>query len=262
MVVKGIYFSSTLMWNAALPEIFEAARAFGAEGIELWAQQFESRGYGADECLELLDRWPLRLFVHSKTWDLNFASLNRRIRTASLDEIKRSVDLAAGLHAAEITVHPPRESFLGDRPYYQQLAYEGLREILRYGRDAGVAVSLEIMEKLPKELMTTRAAVRGLTRDLYGEVSYTVDAAHCSDETELRDFLQNLPGISKLHISNRRGEQYHTALSDGDFSFQTLWPLLESRNLPMVVEGFDCTNQYTLLHKNMRDIQKLKECLK
>lgn len=261
MVVKNIYFSSTLMWNASLPEIFGAARAFGAEGIELWAQQFESREYSADECLNLLDRQPLRLFVHSKTWDLNFASLNRRIRAASLGEIKWSIELAARLHAAEITVHPPRESFHGDRPYYQQLAYEGLREILQYGRDAGVAVSLEIMEKIPRELMTTQAAVRGLTRDLFREFSYTVDTAHCSGEAELLDFLQNLPGISKLHISNRRGETYHTALPDGDFSFQKLWPLLESRNLPMVVEGFDSTNQYTMLQENMNCIQKLKECL-
>ncbi|CAB1252989.1 Sugar phosphate isomerase/epimerase [Ruminococcaceae bacterium BL-6] len=260
--MKNIYFSSTLMWNASLPEIFRAARAFGAEGIELWAQQFESRGYGADECLELLGRCPLRLFVHSKSWDLNFASLNPRIRAASLGEIKRSIDLAARLRAAEVTVHPPRESFRGDRPYFQQLAYEGLREILRYGRDSGVAVSLEIMEKIPKELMTTRASVQELTRGLFREFSYTVDTAHCSGEAELLDFLRNLPGISKLHISNRRGEKYHTALPDGDFSFQKLWPLLESRNLPMVVEGFDSTNQYGMLQENMNCIQKLKECMK
>ena len=260
-MVEHIYFSSTLMWNAALPELFEAADAVGAEGIELWAQQFESRRYSAAECRKLLGRCPTRVFVHSKTWDLNFASVNRRVREVSLREIRRSVNLAAQLNAPEITVHPPRESLCGDRPYYRELAYRGLYEILQYGRNAGVAVSLEVMEKLPKELMTTREAVRELTRDLYREFSYTVDVAHCDGEEELEDFLLNLPGVSKLHISNRRGGNYHTMLSDGDFSFQKLWPMLESRGLPMVVEGFDHTDRYTMLQGNMKYIRKLKECL-
>ena len=259
--MEHIYFSSTLMWNAALPEIFRTADALGAEGIELWAQQFESRRYSAAECLDLLGCYPLRIFVHSKTWDLNFASVNRRIREVSLREIRRSIDLAARLNAPEITVHPPRESLCGDRPYYRELAYRGLREILQYGREAGVAVSLEVMEKIPRELMTTREAARGLTRDLYREFSYTVDVAHCDGEEELEDFLLNLPGVSKLHISNRRGGNYHTMLSDGDFSFSKLWPMLESRGLPMVVEGFDHTDQYLMLQENMKYIRKLKECL-
>lgn len=257
--MKNIYFSSTLMWNAELSELFQTAYRMKADGIELWAQQFEYRNYNEKECLNLQKQYPLQIFIHSNSWDMNFASINRGIREASLNEIKRSIDLAARLHAPEITVHPPRETLCGNKSFYQEIAHQGLQEIFQYGRSAGVTVSLEIMEKIPKELMTTREAVSLLTRNLYREFSYTVDTAHCTDEKELEDFLQNLPNISKIHISNRKGSQYHTVLADGDFSFQTLWPILERRNLPMVVEGFDSTDQYTALQENMSYLEKLKE---
>lgn len=259
--MNHVYFSSTLMWNADLPEILDAAGTYGADGIELWAQQFESRKFSAAECLRLLEKHPLPILVHSKTWDLNFASLNRSIRDASLNEIKSSIDLAARLHAAEITVHPPRESVKGSRALSRELCYHGLCEVLSYARRAGVTVSLEIMEKIPKEMMTTRQAVQELTGDLYGEFFYTVDAAHCADEPELLDFLRNLPRISKLHISNRRGKTYHTPLSDGDLSFPRLWPALETAGLPMVVEGLDLSTRYTVLQENMKYIETLKEYL-
>ncbi|MVB11198.1 hypothetical protein CAFE_19060 [Caprobacter fermentans] len=259
--MNQIFFSSTLMWSAALPELFRAAREFQAEGIELWAQQFDSRGYREAECLSLLDRCPLPIFVHSKTWDLNFASVNRRIRRASLDEIRNSIDLAAKLHARELTVHPPRESLCGNRPLYQELAYRGLEEIFRYASRSGVSVSLEMMEKIPKEIMTTPDDVREITRGLYREFSYTVDVAHCDNEKELFNHLRDLPKVSKIHISNRRGATYHTLLSDGDFSFRRLWPALEHSGCPMVIEGFDASGQYTMLRENMKYIKKLKENL-
>jgi sugar phosphate isomerase/epimerase len=250
------------MWNAALPELFRCAHLLGVQGIELWAQQFESRGYCEEECLQLMDQYPVKTFVHSKTWDLNFASMNRCMREASIGEIKASIDLAAKLHATEITVHPPRESLCGNLPFYRELAYQGLTEILSYARRRNVEVSLEVMEKIPKEMMTTLQQVQELTRDLYPDFSYTVDVAHCDDAAEVRDFLQELPRISKLHISNRRGSTYHTVLSDGDFSFPELLPSLQDSGLPMVVEGLDTSKEYTMLYDNMTYIQSLKESMK
>lgn len=256
--MNSIYFSSTLMWSASLPELFQAARTLGARGIEFWAQQFESRNYCAEECLRLIEEYQIEAFVHSKTWDLNFASMNRCIREASIREIKSSIDLAGRLHAPEITVHPPRESLCGELPLYRELAYRGLEELLSYARGKNVDVSLEVMEKIPKEMMTSRRQVQELTRDLYPEFFYTVDVAHCDDAAEVQDFLLKLPRISKLHISNRRGAKYHTPLSDGDFSFPELWPVLQGSHLPMVVEGLDRSKEYTMLYQNMNFIQTIK----
>ncbi|MCI1964928.1 MAG: sugar phosphate isomerase/epimerase [Oscillospiraceae bacterium] len=258
--MKHIYFSSTLMWNATLPELFQTASQFGADGIELWAQQFESRNYSEEECLRLLDQSQLRLLIHSKSWDLNYASLNRSIREASLSEIKNSIHLAEKLHAQEITIHPPHASLGKDLPLYRELAYQGFCEILQSAHRAGVTVSLEVMEKTLKELMTTPQQVRELTRDLYPDFSYTLDIAHCDTEEEVRNGLSDLSNLSKLHISNRRGKTYHTLLPDGDFNFQKLWPLLTSSHLPMVVEGFDRSSQYADLFQNIKFIQTLKEC--
>lgn len=260
--VNELYFSSTLMWNADLPVLFQTAQTLQVQGIELWAQQFESMAYQEAECLRLMEQYDGAVFVHSKTWDLNFASLNRSARETAIREVKASIDLAATLHAPEVTVHPPRQSLGGNEAFYRELAYQGLTEILSYARRKQVEVSLEVMEKIPKEMMTTQEQVKELTGDLFNEFLYTVDVAHCDSVAEAESFLLGLPRISKLHISNRRGGTYHTTLANGDISFVELWPALESSGYPMVVEGLDISNQYTMLYENMDYIQTLKESTK
>lgn len=257
--MKQIYISSTHMWNGTVEEMLKIAYQYELGGIELWAQQVEQNKYSIDKYISLAKEYHLNTTVHSKSWDLNFASLNEGIRLASIEEIKKSIRLAKQLHAKEITVHPPRETICGLKPIHLELAYQGLKQLYEYSCEMEVTLSLEIMEKIPKELVTSDISLGETTRDLYNKLSYTLDLAHCTNEDEFFAYLKKIPNISKLHISNKIGNKLHTLLSEGDYNFAELFPVLEKLNIPMVVEGFGDKEPYLGLIKNLNYIKKLKE---
>ncbi len=257
--MKQIYFSSTYMWNSSLEEIVKTAYKYGLGGIELWAQQVEYNQYCMEEYISLTNEYHLNTTIHSKSWDLNFASINEGIRRASIEEIKKSIRLAKQIRAKSVTVHPPRETICGLRPFHLELAYQGIKELYRYSCEMEIELSLEILEKIPKELITSAQSLYEVTRDLYDKLSYTLDIAHCTDTAEFFAYLKRIPRISKLHISNKMGNKLHTPLKRGDFNFSAIIPLLEKSDIPMVIEGFSNEAPYLDLLENLDFIKMLKE---
>ena len=154
MDMKQIFVSSTLLWNAGLEEMFQRVYDNGFDGIELWAQQFFARGYDTQEYLRLQALYPLRTCVHSCSWDLNLASMNQGIREMSIKQVEASMRLAAELEAMELTVHPGHMTLPGRREESMKLLQDSLEQIGRLSDRIGVDVSLEIMEKIPKEFVT------------------------------------------------------------------------------------------------------------
>lgn len=246
------YLCSTLMWNASLEEMFRFLYEQELDGMELWAQHWFTRGYSAEEYRALAALYPVRTFIHSCSWDLNLASLNEGIRTASIGEVKKSIDLAVTLDAYEVTVHPGRLTIPYDETGYRDRLYESLKELLFYARERKIDLSLEIMESIPKEFVTSVSAMREVTGDLAGEFYYTLDIAHCENPDDVRKALEEGTRFSKFHISNRQGSRLHTPLAEGDFDFASLLPMLESYRIPFVIEGFDSQRELSAANKNVQ----------
>ncbi len=257
--MKTIYFASSLMWDADADALFAMAQTLGAGGIELWAQQADDRDLDLKRLRTLKESTGIDLVVHAKSWDLNYAALNARIRDASVAEIKASIDIAAAVGAEEITVHPPRYT-LKPSEEARDLAYHSILDFVAYGKARGVMVSMEVMEHIKKEMATTPEEMCAIVRD--ANVCYTVDVAHCKDEAECFDNIQKLGRVSKLHISNKQGTKLHTPLPDGDFDFAALLPRLEALGIPMTMEGPVESGDYTTLKRNFKFINTIKENLK
>ena len=92
--MKNVYFASSLMWDAPPREIVRMAVKYDVGGIELWAQQAETQNMDLIRLKDLTEEAGLSLVVHAKSWDLNFAALNRAVREASVKEIKDFIDIA------------------------------------------------------------------------------------------------------------------------------------------------------------------------
>lgn len=257
--MNQIFLSSTNMWSASLEDMMHLVQTFHLKGIELWAQQFESKKHSITEYLALSKAYQIDTIIHSTSWDLNFASLNESIRHASLKEIKKSILLAKQVQAKEVTIHPPRQTIGGMKQYHVELAYQGLRELYYFSEENGICLSLEIMEKKPKELITTDKELLEITRDLYDKFSYTLDLAHCENETEFIGYLNTIPHISKLHISNKIGYKLHTDLPNGDFNFTTIMPIINKLDIPMVLEGFHNEAPFIEVMDNLNFLKHVKE---
>lgn len=254
-----IYFSSTLMWNSSLEEIFKKAYLNGFTGIELWAQQFATQKFVAAHYQRLQEIYPIKTMIHSFSWDLNIASLNEAIREASLNQIYKSIDLANNLGALEVTVHPGKETICGLKNFHEALLQDSLKKILTYAQKTKIDVSLEIMEKIPKELITTDLALKRILGDVYHAFTYTVDIAHCMNECEALQYLKRIDRLSKIHISNKCGNKLHSVLNKGDYDFSELIFKLAEKKKPLVIEGYDDSQASFMLNTNINFIRSIKE---
>lgn len=253
-----IYFSSTLMWDALIEEMIEQAVTGGMTGIELWAQHVEAKQINLDAYRFLSEREKIKTIIHSKSWDLNFASMNREIRKASIREIKSSIDMANMAGAVEVTVHPPKMTTGQDIQEYEELAYEGICVLDTYARKSGVRISLEVMENIPREVAVSIDGMKKITRDHFNELAYTVDLAHCDYEELFWELLYGLPNISKIHVSNRMGNKLHTCLDEGDYDIVRIVDEV-SKPLPIVMEGFDAGCSFEKIKRNINYIKKLNQ---
>ena len=256
--MANIYLSSTLLWNGSMEEIFDMVFQSGLDGIELWSQQFFYRKFDIDEFEKLAALYPLKNCIHSQSWDLNISSVNDGIRKQSVTEVKKSVELAYQLGLDEVTVHPGHCTISGIGVSYGAYLKESLREILEYAQKWKIDVSLEIMEKIPREFVTTMDAMKEVCGDMFDQFVYTRDVAHCDSEEEILSILQNYrPQISKIHISNRKGSRFHTPLNEGDYDMKKLLPKLAHYNLPMVIEGLDSSGDFSIAKQNIQFIQHI-----
>lgn len=259
MSVDELYFSSTLMWGASADDMIDYAVAQGYAGLEVWVEQFsEDESFCSTVFNTHLRAAGLHCHVHAKSWDLNYASINPAIRTASLEQIRQSLRFAQALQAQSMTLHPPRASFAGRESFFQALMTTNLRQLNNEAKALDVLLSLEIMEPIAKELVVFPEQVSRLLAAI-PDLHLTLDLAHCRDEAQIGEFIATFPSISKFHISNRQGNRYHTALAQGDHDFSRLLPLLMTKSLPIVIEGFDEHPDHELLNANTQFIHSLKE---
>ncbi len=253
-----IYISSTMMWNRCPEDMFDMTYRAGLDGIELWAQQFFSKGWRTEEYRRLSALYPLKTCVHSQSWDLNLASMNEGIRKQSVREVKRSVELADALGAWEVTVHPGRITLPGADMPYEDYLHESLREILEYAQRYRICISLEIMERASREFVTDMDGMKSVCRELFDDFSYTLDVAHCDRPEVIWDTMDRWGSrISKIHVSNRKGGRLHTLLEDGDYPMDEILSRLSRRGLPMVMEGLDASPESEGAHRNFSFIHSI-----
>ncbi|MDO5040708.1 MAG: sugar phosphate isomerase/epimerase family protein [Peptoniphilus sp.] len=253
----SFYFASTLMWDFSVEEIFDFAKENNFSGIEFWAEQIRNRAYSPDEIKISFEKNNLNLTLHASSWDLNLCALNKSIRQTSVDEIKRDIDLAHFIGIDEITVHPGRMSVALDSFDYGARLHDSLKEICQYAHSKGIQISLEIMEKVPKEFITSLEQVQNMAEDLMDSLKITLDVAHCDSIEEAYDVLKNAKNLSKVHISNRRENKYHTALDDGIFDLVEILTHMQELKLPMVIEGLETGKETKFLKRNINYLKEL-----
>lgn len=69
------------------------------------------------EMIDLMNSYDLKYTIHAPFIEVNPASVNPALGKASIDEIKRSVDLANTLDSDIVVIHPGRAIFLNDVEY-------------------------------------------------------------------------------------------------------------------------------------------------
>lgn len=251
------YASSTLLWGYSFPDICERLSEAGFEGLELWAEQYWCEQFTVDIVRDSLAQSGLALSMHAASWDLNLCSLNDGIRAQSIVEIIRSMELAQELGASSLTIHPGRQTVNNHwLPWHMDQLQKSLDELELLAKQWNVTLSIELMESIRKEFITTPALLNELVAHRSDHIRTTFDVAHIDLNESPVEWMQAQHRIDKIHLSDSTPTTYHVPLGEGNIAMEPVLYALSSCDVPIVIEGLDFLEKNHTLQRNIDYLQE------
>lgn len=164
---------------------------------------------------QALERHRLDIVGHTAFY-LPIASGIEEIRRASLEELRRCVDVFAGIGARWMNVHPDRHAPMHSRSFFVERNLDTLGELLPYATSRGIGLMLE---NLPGDFNT--AAQLGELLDPLPELGLHLDIGHAnllvvqSTVEELLDAYGARLRHVHLHDNKGGGADLHLPLGTG-----------------------------------------------
>ena len=202
----------------------------------------------------------LGLVCHLPTF-VSTADLTDSIRQASIQEILRSLEVAAELGAGKVVLHPSMAAGMGIfvletiRGYF----YEFLGQVAATAQQLGLAICLENM--FPRCRMGVEPDDFEAIFSAFPSLKMTLDTGHANIEDKRGRRLKGLADrfgqrIGHLHISDNRGKRDdHLAVGQGTVKFADL-----IRRLKIV--GYDDTVTLEIFDENRRMLVASRDRIK
>src|SRR5918996_614605 len=144
--------SSLLFKSHSLEQVIGLAHAVGVSWLEVWTEHFWRDDQG--DLIGKLKRSGLDLSVHGPIGDLNITSSNEGIRKESVRQVLKGIEEAAAMGARVISVHPGYLTGRQDEPEgIWDMQIEALKRFSERGRDLGLVVAMETIERRSKEVV-------------------------------------------------------------------------------------------------------------
>lgn len=257
---SSLFVSSTLLWSFPPEKWFSLAAEEGLSGVEVWAAHMDFMGISPETVKDLAARYGLTVTVHSYSWDINQIALIPAMKAAAVAVTKRAISMAAFLQSPQITIHPGREILPIPGVDYDRLLAESAEELGAFARKEGTVASFEIMEKIPKERLTSPEAIARMEAKVNGAVTwkYTEDIAHCDSREEIFHTARVLEGrIGEFHLSNKKGTKRHVPdAAEGDFDLPSVVDALSIYERPFILEGFDPSPEGKVFYNTLAYLDK------
>lgn len=168
--------------------------------------------------LETLEEYGLKNVLHAPFSDLNIASLNERIRRATLEQIFDTIEMAHLMGSMLVVLHPGHHSPLSFKfpRAYETIHRRSLEEIDKFAEKMGVKVALENMPKFPTLDGQTAQRIQELIDGTNIYVAFDVGHLHTVDG-KFVEFVELLRDrIIHVHLHDNDGKNdSHLALGEG-----------------------------------------------
>lgn len=180
--------------------------------------------------IDSLNSYNLKYTIHSPMVNINIASLNRAIRKASINEIKKSIKLANELDSDIVVVHPGSIPFLGRdfENYIYNLAHEAFKELGDYGKDLSVTTTIENMPTFEGYMYTDLNQLNN-TLDEY-DMYMTLDIGHANHAGHSPEEMY-FDRVKHIHIHDNFGDDdAHLALGEGSINLKHIIQTYNKKN--------------------------------
>jgi len=254
--------SSLLFKSYSLADVIGLANDFGITWLEVWSEHFWRDDDG--QVMQKLQKSGLDLSVHGPTGDINITSSNPGIRKESLRQVLQGVEEAAEMGARVITVHP---GFLTGRQDVSEsiwdLQIEAFTRIAKRGRELGILIAMETMEKKAREVV--------IRPDLANEIidavnmqnfGITFDISHAHTVMDVVEFIRALRRIVHIHISDTKSGKVHVQMGEGEIAFgPVLNALKEKYDGALVIEGWNPKDEMGMVDKSTSFLRRQLEAI-
>ncbi|MDD4245429.1 MAG: sugar phosphate isomerase/epimerase [Candidatus Methanomethylophilaceae archaeon] len=198
--------------------------------------------------------YDLKYSVHAPICDNNIASLNERMREASVLDLISLVESALSLNVSTITVHPGVYSLVVPDMEEKSVAAakKSLRTLDRIMAEYGIKVAVENMPNLDFMLGRTPQELAELVEGT--ELGVCFDIGHANTVGDIDGFIDLLGSrFVNVHVHDNCGRNdEHLVLGEGNVDFKSALKklssyrgnhVIESRDFPSAVESRDILRQ-------------------
>lgn len=209
-----------------LEKTLEFIENLGLEYAEL-VHQFPTEFVSKD----LLESYNLKYSIHAPFMDVNIASLQEQSRINSVDQIKKSIDLANEIDAEAVVVHPGLATFLAKKYFLDDVyktANKSIKEIGEYSKDLGILTTIENMPNFESMIYQNIEDLHETVTSL--DMSMTLDIGHGNHVGYSADGMI-FDSIKHIHIHDNLGDDdTHLPLGEGNIDLKRIVNTLEDKN--------------------------------
>ncbi|QKY69336.1 sugar phosphate isomerase/epimerase [Lentibacillus sp. CBA3610] len=254
-----LFIASSLCWHYHPKDVIKIAALYGFQGVEMWAEHMYDHDAHPEAVRDCAEQANLTLSLHASSWDLNICSINEGVQEQSLNELYKSIDLASRVNARHMTFHPGKYSVKTFFPEaHEQALISNTQKLMAYASEKDVTLSMELMEPLPKEILTTPDKMAEFKQKLRGGLHVTLDIAHVPLVDDALDYLEQITDVNSIHLSDSSAEHYHLPLGEGSIDLGRIQQRLAESGLPVVLEGLDTSEALPFLRKHIQFLQREK----
>lgn len=183
----------------------------------------------------------VRYTIHAPVFGVNLASHETEARKKSVEIVKHYIDGARKLNAPSVNVHagnimldmdPFLQEKVGGRKMFISNARQSLEELVDFGKESGVHVTVENMFG-PFAIGLNVDEMKELLKSGAG---FCFDCGHAYLSRSLDDFLDKLPSPDYMHLCDSNTRMDHLAVGEGDINFRNVLRRLKLKKDNIVME--------------------------
>jgi sugar phosphate isomerase/epimerase len=243
--------SSLLFKSRPLAEAIDLTRDKGISWLEVWTEHFWRDDDGS--LLTKLKKSGLDLSVHGPIGDINITSSNRGIREESSRQVIQGIEEAAAMGARVITIHPGYLTGRQDLPEeIWSLQVEAFTRFAQRGKDLGVLIGMETMERRNKEVVIhpeiANQIIDAVNMENFGA---TFDISHAHTVMDVVEFIYALRKIVHIHISDTKNGKVHVQMGEGEIAFGPVLEAVKQKyDGALVIEGWNRRDEKGMVEKS------------
>lgn len=191
--------------------------------IEIWIEEIN---LNADEISWLKQKLsPYEIILHAPFINLTLVSIQKSINEATVDILKKSIDIGKQFNAKVITIHGGSFPLFLDQDTVRETFVANFQQLINYAEDK-IEITIENIS-MKKTTQISYPVLLDELSDIQSSIpniNFTLDVGHCiQNDDELINFLvKNKNYIKNIHLHNaiKKGDAHFGFNKKGDLKLQ------------------------------------------